>query len=273
MILFFNFYVVLNAKEKKVLKTKEKTQIVKIKRKNRQREAHNEYVKKGAHGDWNYTNKGPSTWANRDPAYKLCSHGKQQSPINIITKESQTFSSLDYLSVNFRNESFSVINNGHTVQFNAKNSTSNILGDEYRLLQFHFHTPSENRIDGKPSPLEAHFVHENSGHHLAVISVLFDISKTDNPLLQPILDFQKEGQTVEKKGHDIDPSKFLSNWTKYIYFHGSLTTPPCSQGVLWLVMKEKSTLSSSQLKKFLEIMGENNRPVLDVDKRPLMKNF
>lgn len=220
---------------------------------------------------WGYTGDvAPSHWSELNKKFNMCSEGKQQSPINIVpTKDIE----LPALNLNYTTGSETIIDNGHTVQINiADGSVLNIDGEKYKLKQFHFHTPSENNINGKQFPLEAHFVHATDDGKLAVVAVMFK-EGAENPVLAKIWKKfptlkEKEGTAV-KCGLTSDEVKALMPTNKdYYKFTGSLTTPPCSEQVKWHVYKTPLTVSKEQAEKFTALFGHpNNRPIQDTNKR------
>jgi carbonic anhydrase len=143
-------------------------------------------------------------------------------------------------------------------------------GVEYKLLQFHFHTPSEEKIDGKSYPLVAHLVHKNAEGQLAVVAVLFKAGK-ENAALKPVFDHlpAKEGET-RKLDVAVDAADLLPANRAYYAFTGSLTTPPCSEEVRWQVLKTPVELSSSQLAAFRKLYRMNARPVQPLNGRKVL---
>jgi carbonic anhydrase len=210
---------------------------------------------------WGYDGAhGPQHWSDLQTEYGSCKLGHQQSPID-IRKTSKT--ALPALDFNYASAPLHIIDNGHTVQVNyAPGSKLTIDGHEYQLLQFHFHTPSEESIKGHRYPLVAHLVHRDADGKLAVVSVLFKRGKT-NPLVQTVWDAipqQKETQQ-EPEGVSIDIAKLLPSAHGYYNFAGSLTTPPCSEGVNWFVLKTPVEISAAQLRRFTRLYPHNARPL------------
>jgi len=239
---------------------------------------------------WGYSgDTGPDNWATLTADNFACT-GQKQSPVNLtgFIEADLTPIKFDYLQ-----DGHEVINNGHTIQLNYKSGSSITLdGQQFKLLQAHFHAPSENHINGKSYPLEAHLVHVNEQGGLAVVAVLFE---------QGALNKGLEVQT-DKYGSRLvvatpSPNKWLKNiWSvmpseagqthsltemvnvadilprshDYYSFDGSLTTPPCSEGVKWLVMKEIVTISKKQIETFKKVLHEpNNRPIQALNSRPI----
>ena len=220
---------------------------------------------------WGYSgSQGPSNWSSLDKKYHMCSEGKNQSPINI----SNTIDSkLEKIVFNNSANGTQFVNNGHTVQANfAKGSSIEIDSDTYNLLQFHFHTPSENIIDGKSYPLEMHMVHANSAGNLAVVGVMFEEGKKRNEKMKKVLralPLDAEDENDFETG--VMAYDFLPSSKEYFRFNGSLTTPPCSEGVKWFVIKKPVSISDGQLKQIQDVMGKNNRPLQPKNSRAILR--
>lgn len=217
---------------------------------------------------WGYGEEdGPKEWASLDERYKMCDEGMHQSPINIVNSIE---AKLAPLVLEGKGKATTFINNGHTVQANfASGNKLTVDGKTYTLRQVHFHTPSENTIDGKSFPMEAHFVH-SSGSNLAVVGVMLEIgaeNATLNKLLRNLP--ENEGDKNQLKS-DVIGYEMLPQSKDYYRFSGSLTTPPCSEGVKWFVLKSPVQLSESQLKDFKAVMPENNRPIQDINARTIL---
>ncbi|WP_028456679.1 carbonic anhydrase [Chitinilyticum litopenaei] len=213
----------------------------------------------GAH--WGYHGKhGPKHWEGE------CQTGRAQSPINIRTGAA-TATELPALVFQYQPAGVQLVNNGHTVQLNiAPGSRIRIGEDVYELLQFHFHTPSEEQINGKPADMVAHLAHKNEQGELAVVAVLFKVGAENAALKSFWKDLpRKEGKLEldqQFNAFDLLPADF-----GYYAFSGSLTTPPCTEGVRWQVLKEPVTLSRAQLHAFKKIFPMNARPVQPLNER------
>ncbi|HDM8237518.1 TPA: carbonic anhydrase, partial [Vibrio campbellii] len=173
---------------------------------------------------------------------------------------------MDEININYLGDAVSAIDNGHTLQANVEGNNTLLVDDKkFTLSQFHFHTPSENHINGKEYPLEAHFVHADKDGNLAVVAVFYKLGD-ENPALEQLLkhDFEK-GKTTSFAPVSI--KSLIPSKHSYYRFNGSLTTPPCSEGVRWLVLKEVQTVSAAQVKAFMDIMGKNNRPIQPINAR------
>ena len=220
---------------------------------------------------WGYSgSEGPSNWGELDKKYAMCAEGKNQSPVNV---SGSIASDLSPLIFNKGASASTFVNNGHTVQANIEKGNSlTVDGTTYNLLQYHFHTPSENVINGKSYPMEMHLVHANSEGNLAVVGVMFEVAKKRNTKLMTILRALPLNADDENsfeagvKGYDLLPIT-----QEYYRFNGSLTTPPCSEGVKWFVMKEPVSLSEGQLIQFENVMGQNNRPIQATNSRSIIK--
>ncbi|MBE3671009.1 carbonic anhydrase [Vibrio navarrensis] len=215
--------------------------------------------------EWGYEgDHGPEHWGN---VAKECAMGKNQSPIDIAQPIEAEMKALE---LNYVGQVVSLTNNGHTLQAGVSGKNFlNVDGKSFELKQFHFHTPSENVIKGKQYPLEAHFVHADSEGNLAVVAVMFDTGK-QNPLLNELTaKMPTVGEQVTLP-HAFDVAALLPKQKDYYRFNGSLTTPPCSEGVRWLVLKQASELSSSQTEQLVSVMGHNNRPLQPLNARTVL---
>ena len=219
---------------------------------------------------WGYAGEqGPEHWATLDPQFASCA-GKNQSPIDI---DDLIEADLAPIKFDYRTAGSEVANNGHTIQVNVRRGSSISLdGVAFELKQFHFHAPSENRIDGQSFPMEAHFVHADAAGNLAVVAVMFE-QGADNPALEKVWK-RMPGHEGEKQAlsTEVAPIELLPTNRDYYRYSGSLTTPPCSEGVRWLVLKHPATLAKPQLQALVRTLGHpNNRPVQPVGKRQVLQ--
>lgn len=216
---------------------------------------------------WGYESKdGAEHWADLSPEFAVCKIGKEQSPIDIRTAEVKP-SKLGPLGFNYATGTVEVVNNGHSIQVNVPAGGTLVLdGSNYSLAQFHFHAPSEEKLNGESFPLGAHFVHKSAEGKLAVVTVLFKLGK-ENTALKPVFDAmpKKEGEAAKLDG--LNPADILPAERAYYAFEGSLTTPPCSEGVRWQVLKEPVELSEHQLSAFRQLYPMNARPVQPLNGR------
>ena len=210
---------------------------------------------------WSYEGQGsPEHWGELSDEFQTCNKGMYQSPIDITHSVK---GNLPPLSINFHTNAKSIVNNGHTIQVTVDDEDDFMLDeDKWTLKQFHFHTPSENHINGQSFPLEAHFVHANSQNELAVLAVMLVPGKA-NPALESILNLLPHKQQQEEPlKQEIHFEKLFPEDKHYYRFSGSLTTPPCSEGVIWLMMKQPVEASEAQLARFAKALhNSNNRPV------------
>ena len=166
-----------------------------------------------------------------------------------------------------------ILNNGHTIQVNYNpGSTIKVNGNEFELKQFHFHSPSENTIEGRSYPMEAHYVHADKDGNLAVIAVLFETGEKNAELEKAWAHMPENAGEKGVLSKSVDANNLLPHDHGYYRFNGSLTTPPCSEGVWWLVMKYSQSVSKEQIAKFANTMHHpNNRPVQPANARVILK--
>lgn len=220
------------------------------------------------HPHWGYEGHGgASHWGDLDESYKTCKLGKLQSPIDIETKKVQN-AGLKEIGFAYAPKTAEVVNNGHTIQVNlAEGGKITLDNVDYKLAQFHFHNPSEEKVDGKAYPLVAHLVHKSAEGKLAVVGVLFK-QGAENPALKRIFAKlpAKEGDKVAIDA-PFDTTELLPKERGYYAFMGSLTTPPCSEDVRWQVLKTPVELSEAQLAAFTKLYKANARPVQPLNGR------
>jgi carbonic anhydrase len=165
-----------------------------------------------------------------------------------------------------------VINNGHTIQVDVQGgqNTLTVRGSVYRLVQFHFHHPAEEVINDRGFAMVAHLVHRNAEGQLAVLAILLDPGVA-NSLVQNVWTYMPldVADKVPMPGELIDLNALLPQDQRYYQFIGSLTTPPCTEGVLWMVLKQPSSISRAQLKMFAQLFPNNARPVQALNGRPV----
>lgn len=221
--------------------------------------------------EWSYKGEtGPDKWSELDAKYAMCSMGRNQSPIDL---GGFVEADLEPLVLDYKSQAAGIVNNGHTVQVNyTSGSTLAVDGHTFELKQFHFHSPSENHINGESFPMEAHLVHADEDGNLAVVAVMFE-ERDPNPLLTELwkaLPAQAETENDLPEGLSVE--QMLPSDSDYFRFNGSLTTPPCSEGVWWLVLKQPATASKAQVEQFSKTIGfANNRPIRSVYARPVLR--
>ncbi len=227
------------------------------------------FAAEGAH--WSYEgNSGPAKWGDLDAASKTCSIGAQQSPINIVAP---IRSQLPPLKPNWAKGADTIINNGHTIQLNfAEGSTLNVGDAKYKLVQVHFHRPSEHMIAGKSYPMEAHFVHRADSGALAVVGVLMSTGKANAAFAKVAATMPaKEGPAVKAEA-GFNPNDMLPRKLTYYRYPGSLTTPPCSETVEWLLLTNPITVAESDVAAFAKLYPLNARPVQQDNRRYVLQS-
>lgn len=214
--------------------------------------------------EWEYKgDHGPAHWGDM---YEMCG-GQQQSPINITGANDANLPEIQFDYSISGNE---VTNNGHTVQVNFADGNQITVADKtFALKQFHFHAPSENTVDGTLYPLEVHLVHVSDSGEIAVIGVFFEMGEANAEVAKAWDNMPSEGETKDLAQTALAQA-LLPESKDYYAFSGSLTTPPCSEGVNWMVMKQPLTVSEAQVKQFMAVMdGHNNRPVQPLNDRTI----
>ncbi len=218
---------------------------------------------------------GPAHWGDLSPAFATCKTGRNQSPVNVDLNRAVGTTNLPGMDVHYAKGAASIINNGHTIQVNmpAGNHIT-VAGHRYDLLQFHFHTPSEHQLNGRNLPMEMHLVHKDAKGNLAVIGILFK-EGAHNAALQQVIDHLPGdvGKKHDLAGADIDLKAFFPKNTRFVQYSGSLTTPPCSEGVYWMEFVEPVEASKAQIAAMQKLLGHNNRPVQPHNARHLLKSW
>jgi carbonic anhydrase len=218
---------------------------------------------------WGYEGEGgPDHWGDLSPEFGECKTGHQQSPIDI---RKTIPSDLPAIKFGYQPSPLKIIDNGHTVQVNYAPGSWITVGDKrYQLLQFHFHHPSEEEIDGKPHAMVAHLVHSDDGGNKAVVAVLLSRGES-NALLKTVFAHIPATKGKEETSEiTINASDLLPKKVAYYTFPGSLTTPPCSEGVTWYVLKTPNTLSKEELDTFAKLYPHNARPVQPSNDRKVL---
>ena len=219
---------------------------------------------------WSYSGAGgPEEWAKLTPESGACA-GKNQSPIDLTG-----FIKADLKPIKFAYQAGGneILDNGHTIQVNyAQGSSITVDGIQFNLKQFHFHAPSENLIKGKSYPMEGHFVHADKDGNLAVVAVMFKEGAENKALNAIWSHMPKEEGEKNALATPFSAASLIPAAHAYYRFNGSLTTPPCSEGVRWMVMKTPVTVSKEQVEAFAHVMHHpNNRPVQAVNSRPVLE--
>jgi len=220
---------------------------------------------------WSYEgNNGPAKWGDVDAASKVCAIGAQQSPIDIIAP---VRSQLPPLKLNWAKGADTIVNNGHTIQLNFAEGSTLALGEsKYKLLQVHFHRPSEHMVAGRSFPMEAHFVHRADSGALAVVGVLMSTGKANAAFARIAATMPaKEGPPV-KADAGFNPNEMLPRKLSYYRYPGSLTTPPCSETVEWLLLTNPITVAEADVAAFAKLYPLNARPVQRDNRRYVLQS-
>src|SRR5687768_16303190 len=215
---------------------------------------------------WTYEGEeGPSHWGELNESYATCSVGKSQSPIDVANPSAQDLTNIVF---HYQPSKVNILNNGHTVQVNYDaGSYIELDGVRYDIAQFHYHAPSEHEIGGKLFAAELHIVHKSAKGKLAVVGLLLQEGSA-NAALDPFLNnLPAEKSEAKDVGVKINVMDFLPSIQTTYRYSGSLTTPPCSEGVSWLVMTTPVELASAQLSKLESLFEANNRPVQPLNDR------
>jgi len=217
---------------------------------------------------WSYSGPtGPEYWGDLDPGFSVAKTGHQQSPIDLAGPFD---SGAERIFFTYQVTPLNVTNNGHSIQVDCPPGNSiSIGGRRYELLQYHFHTPSEHTADGKYYGMELHLVHQSDQGQFAVVGVFMKAGNTHSSLAD-IWDLMPDqvGNSVSSEVM-IDPTDFLPTDRRNVQYDGSLTTPPCSEDVVWTMMLEPISVSPEQIEQFKKVIGQNNRPVQPLNDRVL----
>jgi carbonic anhydrase len=219
---------------------------------------------------WSYSGEtGPKNWGKLDPTYATCSEGKEQSPININHSKGNNATNIE---VHYEPTNITLENDGHTIVANTetKSSSVNLTGSTYLFEQFHFHTPSEHQINGKYTPMELHLVHKDKNGKIAVIGIMIQEGKENKALNKIWAVLPKDPLKLEIKEAINVKALLPKNQTSFLY-KGSLTTPPCTEKVQWVLFEQSIEMSKEQIKKFQEIFPDNHRPVQPINERDIFK--
>ena len=220
------------------------------------------------HHTWSYWGEyGPDHWAEMDPEYEPC-NGSIQSPIDILSQSLQ----LSKSSIEFHYHPFFVdlINNGHTlIEKIVEPKALTFNGEYYNLLQFHFHTPSEHHVNGNEFPMEIHFVHKGANGRYVVVAVFIKQGTQTNPFLAHFMrslptHVNEEIKTFEKA--DIMET-FPQHLNSFYHYTGSLTTPPCTEGITWIIMTDPVIATENQIEAIHAITHDDNRPIQKINNR------
>lgn len=215
---------------------------------------------------YGHAGKGPESWGKLDPKWKKCSNGKLQSPIDLSDDRVEVIPKLGNLKRNYKPAPAIIKNRGHDIEVLWEGDAGNVVlnGTKYKLLQCHWHSPSEHTINGNRYDLEIHMVHNSSLGHLAVIGVVYKFGHPDPFLEKLVENIKKIDEHKGKKVGVVDPWDIKFGSRNYYRYVGSLTVPPCTEGVLWTIVKKVRTVSRDQIKALRDAVHDgyknNARP-------------
>ena len=225
------------------------------------------YAEKDHGAHWEYEgDTGPDHWGDLKEEFLVCKDGENQSPVNFEQVDKAKAPQLEF---HYKETPLNIVNNGHTIQVNYESGSYLMIGErKFDLLQFHFHVPSEHSVKGKPLDMEMHLVHKNEKNDLAVVGVFYTVAGT-NRSLNPIWENlpKKVNEPFKNETIIVNANDFLPENKNYFFYSGSLTTPPCSEGVLWHVLNQPLPVTQEQVDRFKELMGNNARPAQPLNQR------
>ena len=221
--------------------------------------------------EWSYDgSEGPDHWGDLNPEFAPCKTGHRQSPIDIRNAKKADLPALEFV---YKSSPLDIVDNGHTVLVKyAAGSFMRVGGKQYELKQFHFHRPSEEKINGKTYDMVAHLVHADAQGNLAVVAVLLQAG-AENQLARQLwsaVPAEKDKEVV-REDIQIDVNGILPAEKGYYTFQGSLTTPPCSEGVTWFVLKQPATISPTGVAQFSHLYRHDARPTQPVYGREILE--
>jgi carbonic anhydrase len=221
--------------------------------------------------NWAYEGAGgPQAWGKLQPEFSLCASGKRQSPINI--EESQTLRGpAEPLQFSYQPSNATVRHDGHTIEVNVVGDNAlTVRGSTYKLVQLHFHHPAEERVNNQGFAMVVHLLHKNEQGQLAMLAVLLEPGEA-NALINKVWTYMPldKGDQVPMPAGMLDLNELLPKDQRYYQFFGSLTTPPCTEDVLWLILKQTATASKEQIKLFSQLFPNNARPTQATNGRPV----
>jgi len=228
---------------------------------------------------WHYEGaEGPANWGTLSPAFAACAEGRRQSPIDIsnaargVTADLRTSFAPAELRIAHHAHVADGINNGHTIQINYAGADTLTLGTtSYQLAQYHFHSPSEHTVDGKHFPMEMHLVHKSADGKLAVVAAFIGEGAHNKAFDQVWANLPaQKGVETHFPAVSVDVDALLPPARTSYRYDGSLTTPPCSEGVSWIIMTTPIQLSSEQVGAFTRLIKDNNRPVQPLNGRTIL---
>jgi carbonic anhydrase len=217
---------------------------------------------------WGYEGEESAAhWGMRSSAYMTCEAGSHQSPIDITM--SHHAQQQERLVFHYHSGLVRALDNGHTIQVNVQPGNElHLNGRTYFLSQFHFHDPSEHHVDGRTYPMEVHLVHRDRKGHVVVIGVLIEAGVLNQSLAELWAMLPMKAGEVGSE-HPFNPQDLIPHNSHYFSYHGSLTTPPCTEGVQWIILRDPITMSTQQISQFISVVGHNARPIQPIHDRKI----
>lgn len=250
-------------------------QAIEVEKTNSTKIAKKDHYKEIPHFENYDQNAESATDGKLEQEFEQCSKGMKQSPVDIIAKDIQNNKLLPKIVTKYKKSPLNIWNNQHTIKVKFEKGSQLILGKEkYELLQFHFHTPSEHKLNGKDAEMEIHFVHQDKAGNYAVLAVLMHAGNENKALKSLFDNLPKEDHTNHNvKGVFIDPKDILPKNLNYYSYFGSLTTPPCDEKVHWYLLKSPIEVSPAQIQKFKDIYSHNSRSINPLNGRIVEKRI
>ncbi len=220
---------------------------------------------------WSYEGEsGPDKWGSLGGDGNVCATGTQQSPVDIT---GPIRADVPKLGIAWTTRPDTIVNNGHTIQLGMREgSTLRVGNDVYRLVQFHFHHPGEHRINGKSTPMEVHFVHALPSGGLGVVGVMMKAGRPNASFARIVATMPVQEGPPVKADPAIDPNAFVPARRGYFDYAGSLTTPPCSETVAWMVLADAIEVAGADIERFAKLFSDNARPVQKLNRRFLLRS-
>jgi carbonic anhydrase len=223
---------------------------------------------------WSYEGTcGPAYWGDLTPEFSPCREGRAQSPIDLTQA---VVADNGLVNVRYCRTPINLVNTGNSIQLDVEpGSVVEINGAVFQLIQLHFHSPAEHTIDGQRCAIEMHLVHADSDGHIAVLAVMLTPGQTDHDSFTELWAHlpPKTDQRCVSESTSMNPRSLLpDDVTSCFLYTGSLTTPPCTEGVIWVVLTNPVALSESQIAAFRKLYDGNARPLQDRNARPIHRN-
>ncbi|MDN4493475.1 carbonic anhydrase [Ureibacillus aquaedulcis] len=228
---------------------------------------------------WSYTGEtGPEQWINVNSNYEACGRGELQSPINIEIKETadqqEAVKLAEQISLNYDQAIFTVENIGHTIEANSTTLENSLLinDKEYKLTGIHFHSPSEHQLNGQYFDMEAHLYHKSEEGEMAIIGLFIESGEENLVLAEMWDEIPTDGDEAAKiLKNPVDLQLLLPEQKSVYQYMGSITAPPCTEGVNWFILEQPIEMSDDQINRFSSIFLQNNRPIQELNGRDVYK--